>query len=126
MPLEETCHPYFDSFALETINAKLEELSRKQEELEKSRNIVLGNTYLRCSDFVSSGKGCGSYFLINQLTYIRTHYYIEPHGCSGGDYWKIGEGKWKCPDCGHINRLYNDPDVEAVAHLFKEIIDTYP
>ena len=67
------------------------------------------------------GQGCGKRFSIKNITYIQTHWYVEPHGCTGGDYWNEGEGNWICPKCKHRNRLYMYKDIEAKKHLFKEI-----
>jgi hypothetical protein len=36
---------------------------------------------------------------IRSLTYIQTHWYETPYGCTGGDLWREGEGQFDCPKC---------------------------
>lgn len=71
------------------------------------------------------GKGCGMGYQINNLTYIQTHWYETPSGCTGGDMWHQGEGKFICPSCGHKNRLYDRPEIEELKPLFKDVVDEY-
>lgn len=57
--------------------------------------------------------GCGSSHAIGELELHITHWYVEPHGCTGGDYWNEGEWQFVCPTCGALNRLlFHDYDVE--------------
>ena len=51
---------------------------------------------------------CGKYHAIGDLDLLQTHFYIEPHGCTGGDYWKEGELQFVCPKEGTRNRLLFD------------------
>lgn len=81
-------------------------------------------TLVRC-DSDSNGRGCGAAHEVRNVEYIQTHWYEGPHGCSGGDFWHRGEGQWACPSCGHKNRLYNKPDVEALKPLFKQVTDSH-
>lgn len=46
-------------------------------------------------------------------------------GCTGGDYWKQGEGQFECPKCGHVNRLYDRPDVVELKRYFASVEDVY-
>ena len=82
-------------------------------------------TLVKCTSQVATGKGCGTLHAIKDLTYIQTHWYTSPHGCSGGDYWNRGEGQFICPSCGHRNRLYASPEVEVMKQHFKSVEDTY-
>ncbi len=65
--------------------------------------------------------GCGKKFQIHTLVYIQTHNYVSPYGCTGGDYWKQGEGQFECPECGARNRLYNRPEIMELSQYFKSI-----
>jgi hypothetical protein len=64
---------------------------------------------------------CGKRTCVSALTYIQTHFYIAPYSCTGGDYWKQGEGAFVCPKCGARNRLYNRPEVVALKPFFATI-----
>lgn len=59
---------------------------------------------------------------IQNLTYIQTHWYTPPRGCTEGDYWNEGEGQYECPHCKNRLRLYKAPHIEAMKKLFKEIV----
>lgn len=83
------------------------------------------NALVRCTSQTATGKGCGTMHKVGSLEYIQTHWYVEPHGCSGGDYWNQGEGQWLCPSCGHRNRLYDSPDVTALKYSFASIKKAY-
>lgn len=83
------------------------------------------DTLLKCSSQCATGKGCGALSRVGDLVYIQTHWYESPHGCSGGDYWHRGEGRWKCPSCGHTNRLYKTPAVQDMREAFKAVEDTH-
>jgi hypothetical protein len=58
---------------------------------------------------------------------------VEPYSCTGGEYWREGEGKFECPKCGEINRLLDRhitdklpdrSDVIKLKYNFKEIVKT--
>ncbi len=105
------------------------------EEVEKAYDIIAEhsksiedakrNSLVQCTTQFATGKGCGAFLTIKDLTYIQTHWYVKPYGCTGGDYYRPGEGQFKCPHCGHINRLYVSPEVEAMKPYFKDIEQKY-
>jgi rubredoxin len=80
---------------------------------------------IKCTSQMATGEGCGALHAIGTLEYIQTHWSEEPHGCSGGDRWYQGEGKWKCPSCGHVNRLYQSPEVTARKSSFASIVEEH-
>lgn len=94
-------------------------------EREKAEKKAISETLVQCTTQVATGKGCGAWHPIKELTYIQTHWYNEPYGCTGGDNWYAGEGQWRCPSCGHLNRLYVTPEVEAMKAQFARIENTY-
>lgn len=105
----------------ETTEWAMEEIRNVESRLKILRAIVdknLGKTLVTCSV-------CKGSFEICSLVYIQTHWYVTPHGCTGGDYYNAGEGNWDCPQCGVSNRLYNNPKVESLKHLFKWIQECY-
>lgn len=86
---------------------------------------------------------CGKLHIINKLTLLQTHWYTQPHGCTGGDYWNSGEMQFICPDTKIRNRIMisnydvpledrdkyeNDPESQFSRNyrdLFKEVIDVH-
>jgi hypothetical protein len=75
---------------------------------EKEPTVIVNDptrpVYVTCVSNVH-GKGCGARLSTARLQYIRTHWYVQPYSCTGGDYWNVGEGNFYCPKCGHRNRL---------------------
>lgn len=88
-------------------------------------NAKKAKTVIQCESNAAYGKGCGSKFFIKDLSYIQTHWYESPRGCSGGDMWHEGEGQFICPQCGHRNRLYTRKSFEALKGLFGNVIDEH-
>ena len=44
---------------------------------------------------------------LSNATAVRRYHYIEPHGCTGGDYWMFShEYLFHCAKCGASNRAY--------------------
>jgi DNA-directed RNA polymerase subunit M/transcription elongation factor TFIIS len=76
------------------LKAKIAPL-REQLELEKTKTLV------KCV-------ACKRHTQVRLLTYLQTHWYVSPSGCTGGDYWNSGEGQFVCPKCDYTNRLYTD------------------
>lgn len=85
---------------------------------------ALGKITVACTDSMY-GSGCGVEHEIKNLTYIQTHFYIKPYGCTGGDYYREGEGQFICPACGHRNRLYTRPEIQDLKPAFGKIVDEY-
>lgn len=100
-------------------------LEAKLSAAHRGQNRRKPGVAVQCTSQVATGKGCGAWTLIGRLVYVQTHWYREPYGCSGGDYWLMGEGQWVCPKCGHRNRLYSSPEVEAFKPFFKGVHDVY-
>lgn len=104
--------------SLEELRNDLLEASERAREIVNAIKAVQAQTVVMCSK-------CKRGREIKDIDYIQTHFYIEPSGCTGGDYWNEGEGRWQCDRCQHIERLYNKPEVAALKHLFKSVVDKY-
>ena len=92
---------------------------------ERSRRTIL------CS--------CGKRHKIKDLELLQTHWYVEPHGCTGGDYWNEGEVQFICPMGGTRNRVMFDDNhlhwsergrtalafAGLYKRLFKSVADVY-
>ena len=74
------------------INKEIEALHKEKQDI-KSRRMI---TCLHCQKRTSLPKAI----------VIRTHWYTEPHGCTGGDYWNFGEYRFVCMKCEHATRAY--------------------
>ena len=121
---------YVEEYNLKTLKLKditeirvklLADVYEVDAELDRRKS----ETLVQCTHNFIYGDGCGSAFPVKDLTYIQTHHYVSPHGCSGGDYWNESEGQFICPECGHRNRLYDRPDIEALKRHFKDVKDVH-
>jgi hypothetical protein len=94
---------------------------------EKSRQGAYPKSLMvRCLGWTVGAKdGCKRLSKISKIGYIQTHWYTAPYSCAAGDYWNAGEGRFNCPKCGVLNRLYERPAVEKMIDKFKNIINTY-
>lgn len=110
---------------LEEINKKRAELQTELTKLNLEAAKKTSKVAVICESNPAYGKGCGAGFYIDDLTYIQTHWYELPYGCTGGDNWHQGEGQFICPKCGHRNRFLDRQDIEALKHKFKSIVDEY-
>lgn len=102
----------------EAVREQLAKLKKKERKLQKKLTKIQMEELIQCQN-------CGSEFAVKVLTYIQTHWYVEPYSCTGGDYWEPGEGQWDCPCCDARNRLYNQPEVMALKPYFKEVVKVY-
>jgi hypothetical protein len=121
------------SIKVKQLNAEVAELEQEMKALEKKRDELLGRTLVQCINS-RYGKGCGKKHRICNLVYIRTHWYVQPYGCTGGDYWNEGEGNFICPACQHRNTLVDwhgrDPVIgreklSGLKYQFKSIVDEH-
>lgn len=81
------------------------QLSRRLEELHQATQVVeaqLANADAR-KKFLC--QACKKMHAIKDCVVIQTHYYVRPHGCTGGDYWCAGELQVVCPKTKIRNRL---------------------
>jgi hypothetical protein len=125
-----------EDLLLKAINRAAEFTTRKRAELkalqQKAVVVCVGHEPRQKPDlFLPPGpaqyitNGCGSELPISSLTYIQTHWYTEPSGCTQGDYWSAGEGQFYCPACKVVNRLGRRHDVVALKEFFGDIEDVH-
>jgi hypothetical protein len=111
---------------LSEIEKDIEAVNNTLDGLLAERTKALSRKQVTCTtNLANRGDGCGSRFQIGTLTFIQTHYYISPWGCTGGDFWKEGEGAFECPKCGYRNRLYNRKEIQELKPYFKNFVDEH-
>ena len=110
--------------ALEKTERKIGRVKNKLQQLAKEKDNILSETLVECTNSVL-GYGCGQKSMVKDLTYIQTHWYVRPSGCTGGDYWNQGEGQFDCLHCGIRNRLYDKPKIEELKYLFKKTVNEH-
>lgn len=111
------------------IKEKVRLLEEQIRELKQEINDIKGQTELECPE-------CKNIFEIKDLTYIRTHWYESPYGCTSGDTWHEGEGNTTCPVCATRLRFlsgdydtklrgYKPNEYKELQYYFKEIIEEH-
>jgi DNA-directed RNA polymerase subunit RPC12/RpoP len=100
------------------IRRKLAALGEEVVGLKTQLDKAMRRKRIECS-------ACGARSVVSSLTYIQTHWYVEPYSCTGGDYWNEGEGQFDCPRCGHRNRLYDRPEVVGLKRFFATVEKTH-
>jgi hypothetical protein len=100
-------------------------LEEANEAARLHKEEVARRTIFQCVGNLSTGKGCGKVAKVEDSRFIQTHWYVEPFGCGGGDYYQAGEGVAVCPNCGRENRLYDSPHLNGLKRYFKEVEDRY-
>ena len=104
---------------MESLNILLEEKLKLVESLKEIDKKIEKEQ----SKIIAECSSCHIKHIIGNLTYIRTHWYTHPSGCTDGDYWNEGEGNFKCPSCNHVNRLTSE--YEKLKKSFLKVVDTY-
>lgn len=83
---------------------KISQLNKQIEKLKKKKDSIISDKHLKCVK-------CKESTQIKNLTLAVQEYYVEPHGCTGGDYWDEGEYPTyytECPKCKCNNRHWNE------------------
>jgi hypothetical protein len=106
--------------SLEVINKKIERAAKRITALRTEREEILKRELK-----VTCGK-CSTSTPIGELTYIQTHWYESPWGCTGGDTWHKGEGQTVCPGCSSRLRFINNSShYSEHKYLFKDRQDEH-
>lgn len=102
---------------MQEILKKLREQKQKLEDQIKSVDAAiaetLAETVIRCGN-----TNCLTLYKIRELDYIDEQTYEDELGY-GGSYRVWHEGQWICPKCNYRNRLYKQPEINNLKHLFK-------
>lgn len=96
----------------EAARAVLRQAERNVDDVQRRRRLLCNH--------------CGKRTTVCRLVYLQYHYYVEPYGCTGGAYWREGEGRFLCPHCKYENRLIYREEVVALRRYFAKERDVYP
>jgi hypothetical protein len=73
------------------IDAQIKALQVRRDEVQRCRSVACEH--------------CHATTPIRELTYVQSHWYERPHGCTGGDNWWPGDAFFDCPHCKRENRI---------------------
>ena len=94
------------------ITAILDRLTELDNQVEREKKVLLADLATQRGLLEIPCESCKGRHAIKDLVAIQTHWYTRPHGCTGGDYWNVGEMQFICPETGVRNRLlFNNDDV---------------
>ncbi len=105
--------------------SKLQKIKTQKEKLLKQLDILnakekncLSRKFIKC-------RYCKKKTMVSKLIYLQHHHYVEPSGCTGGDYWSQSEGGFICIKCNKYNRSFHVPEMEGMKYHFKKQCDVY-
>lgn len=89
-------------------------------ELHKQIKLKEGKFKYKCPS-------CKKFSKLKDTDGIQKHYYIEPYGCTGGDYWVANGVEWVCPKCDtKLKPDYKEQDEwQSLSHRFKSLTDEH-
>lgn len=85
------------------VTTQLKQAQAALAEAETRYRYQLSNKTILCA--------CGKSHAIRNLDLIVTHWYVQPHGCTDGDYWVEGEWDFVCPKGVRNRLLFDDYDI---------------
>ncbi len=100
---------------LKKLNGELEELERQKKEVRAKQLKAIKSSLVKCSY-----ANCGKTSKLSGWIFIQRHWYISPHGCMGGDYWKKSKTEvcnFVCPKCGGEHYIFNHPQRDKIVDL---------
>lgn len=84
---------------LQKLEKEIEKLQEQLRPLEQEWREEKRKTLVSCIH-------CKRKTQVGKLTLITPWFYVEPYGCTGGDYWKpMEEKRFVCLKCNKTNRL---------------------
>lgn len=121
------CGVVHDESALAAIEAAIAEVEAGLELLENKKKAILKKTKIKClNSHWGPSTYCGAEHMVSDLVYLQSWWYVSPYSCSGGDYWKPGEGRFICPICGALNRLiYEREEISKLKKYFARVEDVH-
>lgn len=97
------------------IETQLEKANDLIKKLTGEKLSILKNKLIRCA-------ACGKNCRVGDWSFVQKFWYVPPHGCTGGDYWKPNEIDTcdiSCPRCGSRNYIYNHPQKQKILEIIK-------
>lgn len=104
--------------ALDEVEELLEQNQAAEDRLREKRKELDAQRTLPC-------EACDDAHQIQDTTLVQKYFYIRPHGCTGGDYWKRGELQFICPEEHVRNRLLFFTGEESTAEYGRRFRNRY-
>ena len=103
---------------LKEVRKQIEEKSFELAKLRMQEKTLLEQKKIKCPR-------CNKRHTICEISLIQEHFYVRPHGCTGGDYWNDAEIGFRCSKCGNFITDYHNSEIKINKFLFKEIKNLY-
>ena len=86
------------------LSQEILEAAEQINELHKQIKLKEGKFKYKCPS-------CKKFSSLKDTSGIQKLYYVEPYGCTGGDYWKNSGVEWYCPKCNtRLKPNYSERD----------------
>lgn len=116
--------------ALQQIEVFIEGHQAEIKNLNEKRDRAIQGHLIKCGH-------CGKMSKLGSWVFIWGHWYVEPWGCTGGDYWNADSvdnhcstSYIRCSKCGEESRLYHYGEERrnffmSHKYLFREVEDRH-
>lgn len=105
-----------DMAEIERIDRELKRLEELRKKILERKSDILRNKLIKCAN-------CGKQNKVREWSFVQKYWYVPPHGCTGGDYWKPHEHDTcdiMCPKCASKNYIYNHPQKPKILQIIKD------
>lgn len=88
------------------LNEDIEKAQKQLDKLKNKQDKQYKNIGVLCAK-------CGHGNKVKDITIRQHQYYVEPYGCTGGDYWTLGtnpDRSFICGKCNIVNRMFGYED----------------
>jgi hypothetical protein len=102
-----------------------EEMARSKMAHEKEMKRIQSEIIAEIKSQLFTCTHCKLTMPLESWSFIQNHWYTEPYGCTGGDYWNNSDMETchvSCPQCGKQNYIYNHMQKVDLVSYFKEKI----
>jgi hypothetical protein len=97
----------FTGISVKVLKDRLAAKKAEVEDLQTEIRYRQSLTRVTCGDFPVMNGACRASFQIRNVTYVQTFWWDNEPYSEG---FREGEGGFRCPHCGVINRLYRKED----------------
>ncbi len=109
---------------LEEVESGISRCMSQQIKLQQERGILEKERLQILRGIRFSCPRCGKRSTLSRWVFIKTSYFVPPHGCTGGDYWmqrSPSECGIKCPRCKNHFYIPSFPQQEKFLNILEKV-----
>ena len=102
------------------LNEEIEQAEKEIDALQNRIKELKGKFKYKCPN-------CKKMSMLKKTDSVQHHFYVEPYGCTGGDYWNTAGVSWTCPKCeSKLRPSYGERDEwQSISSYFKSKTDEH-